>query len=109
MEYQTYVAEAFYHKQFKLAIQYSGEIKEQDLIKKIQEKYREAIYLGMFPFPTNFNPLAKPVTIDIVSRATEETYTVPKWLGLKYCELFCDTSSFAQKLENELQIAVIKI
>ena len=105
-EYQTYVNEAFSQEHFKFVIRGNGNVDENNINQMVQEKYLAFLDAEMFPVPPNFDPLTKPVSIEIVSRATEEIYTVPKWLRLKYYELFLNNALFSQKLADELQIVV---
>ena len=96
-EYQVYVNEAFPKEHFKFVILGNGETNPQFL-----ESH-------MFPAPLNFDPLAKPVSIEIISRATREIFTVQEWLTLKKYELFESRETFLQKLKDDFQIEIVPL
>ena len=98
-EYRSLVYDAFGEKNFKFAVAMGEENKIPDLYRDFKDSYT-------LPFPKNFTPEKKIVSISLNSGATGETMTVIQWLKLKKWELFYDNQSFINQLKDNLKIGV---
>lgn len=109
-EYQVYANEALSPDNFKFVILLGNEkIAAKEMDNVIKEKYQAFLDTHMFPVPSSFDPHAKPVAVDIISQATQETFTIQEWLQLKKYELFFSQERFLQKIRDDFKIEIITI
>lgn len=108
-EYTLYLHEAFYPKNFKIGISAKDITENQTANQAITASYARFVNAGVFPHPTDFNPISKTVEVAVISEAPHENMTVGMWLKLKKAEMFSDKSAFMKKLQNELQIEVVPV